>query len=110
MKRKSRKNKAKQINKKLDDIIQHRINELEQEKIILNQLNKYLEGEKTSFDNFVSNVSDLALNPMVPIIAYVDMFLAGYFGTLTNKQKEKLKVIKDSAMLLKKRLSKIKKS
>jgi light-regulated signal transduction histidine kinase (bacteriophytochrome) len=105
MKREIRKNKAEQNTEKLDEKISHRINELEQEKIILIQLNKYLEGEKFSFDDFVSTISDMALNPIVPITAYVDMLLAGYFGELNKKQKEKLTVIKDSTVLLKKRLT-----
>lgn len=105
MKHKSRKNKPKQNTEKMNEKILHRINELEQEKLILVELNHYLEDELLPIDDFVNTMHDLTLNPMVPIITYVDMLLAGHFGDLTTKQKEKLQVIKDNAMLLKDRIT-----
>ena len=108
MKHKSRKNKPKQNTEKLNEKILHRINELEQEKLILVELNHYLEDERLPIDGFVNTIHDMTLNPMVPIITYVDMLLAGHFGDLTMKQKEKLQVIKDNTMLLKDRITRIK--
>lgn len=39
-------------------------------------------------------------SPLVPIQGYVDILLNGHFGKLTERQKEKLQVIKLSADVL----------
>ena len=106
MKNKNHKIIKKQDRKKLKMNIRHKVNELEQEKIILQALRQYLEEEKKSFDNFAENISDKIKNPIVPVKAYVDMLLEGHFGDLNEKQKEKLKVIRESVVTLNERISK----
>ena len=45
-------------------------------------------------DNFFTVLNHELRTPLTPIRSYVDMLAAGKFGDLTDKQKEKLEVIK----------------
>ncbi|MEO9276323.1 MAG: histidine kinase dimerization/phospho-acceptor domain-containing protein [Nitrososphaera sp.] len=94
----------------LNDKTLHKIKELKQEKMILKELYKILNDEKITTDMLLSDISDKLKNPIVPIKAYVDMLLEGYFGKLNKKQKEKLELIKASAESLNEKISKINKN
>ncbi len=83
----------------------HKIKELEQEKIILQALYDFLYDDKISSDLFMSTISDNLKNTIVPIKVYVDMLLGGCFGNLSEKQKEKLKIIRTSTSNLDKHIS-----
>jgi hypothetical protein len=85
---------------KIDKRTSHKINELEQEKIILQTMNDYLNEEKISLHEFMTNLSDKAKNFMVPTQAYVDLLLEGHFGDLNEKQKERLKIIRENVLSL----------
>ena len=78
----------------------HFIKELEQEKLLLEQLNKYLEENESISDEVFDSVSHDLRTPVSTIKAYTDMLLQGHFGDLTSKQKEKMKQIKENTDLL----------
>lgn len=104
MKKKNKIKERKRSKPELDDRIHHRLKELEQEKIILQGLYDYLEEEKISFDKLSEIISDHLKNPIVPIKAYVDMLLEGHFGDLNDRQKEKLRIIRESTLCLNERI------
>lgn len=78
----------------------HKLNEVEQEKLILEEINKDLtEHEKISNEVFNSMSHELR-TPIVTIKGYTDMLINGNFGDLTTEQKEKLDRIKKNIDLL----------
>jgi len=78
----------------------HWIKELEQEKFLLDFINKYLEkNDLISKEIFDSFNHELRI-PVVIIKAYIDMFLKGDFGELTPKQIKKLERIDDNTNFL----------
>jgi signal transduction histidine kinase len=48
-------------------------------------------------DEFLSMITHELKTPLVPIQGYVDILLGEHLGTLTDKQKERLKIIKTSS-------------
>ena len=78
----------------------HALKELEQEKLLLEEINQYLsENESISNDVFDSMSHELR-TPTVTIKSYIDMLLEGKFGNLTKVQHEKLEKIKTNTDLL----------
>lgn len=78
----------------------HKLNEIEQEKLILEEINDYLTThEKISNEVFISMSHELR-TPIVTIKGYTDMLINGTFGDLTTIQKEKLDRIKKNVDLL----------
>ena len=51
----------------------------------------------TAKDEFLSMITHELKTPLVPIQGYVDILLGEHLGTLTEKQKERLKIIKTSS-------------
>jgi PAS domain S-box-containing protein len=61
----------------------------------------YLRGEYEELqkiemikEEFLAMITHELKTPLVPVLGYIDLFLAEQFGKLTDKQKEKLQVIK----------------
>lgn len=93
-----------ELNKYLEEKIQkepsHKKNELERKRILLWEFNKCLvKNESISNEIFHSIGNDLR-TPMVSIKAYSDMMIKGKFGKLTQEQQEKLERIKTNVDLL----------
>ena len=78
----------------------HSINELNQEKIILKEINKYLDKNETISKEIFDSLSHKLRTPIVTIKSYIDMLLNDQFGELTEQQKEKLERIKENTDLL----------
>lgn len=78
----------------------HYINELNQEKIILKEVNKYLDENETISKEIFDLISHELRTPIVTIKSYIDMLLNDQFGELTEQQKEKLERIKENTDLL----------
>ena len=78
----------------------HYINELNQEKIILKEVNKYLDENETISKEIFNLISHELRTPIVTIKSYIDMLLNDQFGELTEQQKEKLERIKENTDLL----------
>ena len=78
----------------------HSINELNQEKIILKEVNKYLDENETISKEIFDLISHELRTPIVTIKSYIDMLLNDQFGELTEQQKEKLERIKENTDLL----------
>jgi len=78
----------------------HDLRETEQEKILLKEINTYLEKndiiDKEIFDSFSHELR----TPIVTIKAYVDMMLKGKFGKVPLDQKLKLIRISENTDLL----------
>lgn len=51
-------------------------------------------------DEFLTMITHELKTPLVPIQGYADMLLGGHLGTLTEKQKERMGIIKSSATSL----------
>ena len=83
-------------NKKTD----HLFRELEQEKLILKDINKYLEENETISEVIFQSLSHELRTPAVTVKAYVGMLLKGQFGEVTTEQREKLERVKESTDLL----------
>jgi signal transduction histidine kinase len=67
---------------------------------------KLLQTDKAK-DEFAAMLSHELKTPLVPIQGYVDILLSGHLGNLTDVQKERLQVIKDSSRSLLKLISDI---
>ena len=80
--------------------IHYSINELNQEKIILKEVNKYLDENETISKEIFDLISHELRTPIVTIKSYIDMLLNDQFGELTEQQKEKLERIKENTDLL----------
>ena len=80
--------------------IHHSINELNQEKMILKEVNKYLDENEIISKEIFDSLSHELRTPVVTIKSYIDMFLNDQFGELTEQQKEKLERIKENTDLL----------
>ena len=76
------------------------IKELEQEKIILKEINEFLEKEQSSNQEILDSMSHEFRTPLVTIKAYVDMTLNDKFGELNQKQRMKLEKVQESVEIL----------
>ncbi|MCH8915915.1 MAG: hypothetical protein IIA82_08755 [Thaumarchaeota archaeon] len=74
--------------------------ELEQEKMFLEGINKYLEENDSISKEIFDSMSHELRTPTVTIKSYTDMLLEGKFGNLTKVQHEKLERIKVNTELL----------
>ena len=86
--------------KKIDIDANFMINELKQEKIILEKLNEILMKEESISEEIFDSMSHELRTPVVSIKAYTDMLINGNFGHLSEEQKEKLTRIKTNTDLL----------
>lgn len=78
----------------------HKTKELEQQKILLHEISSLLNDEGRSLDDLFTILAHELKTPLVPIETYSDMFLKGLLGNLTDKQKERMKMVKTSASAL----------
>jgi len=76
------------------------VNELEQEKILLKEINKYFEKNDNISKEIFDSFSHELRTPIVTIKSYTDMILNGAFGELSSEQKEKLLRVKENTELL----------
>jgi len=76
------------------------IRELEQQKIILQALNKYLTENENISNEVFDSLSHELRTPMAIIKTNSDMLIMGKFGNLTQAQQETLKEIKVNTNLL----------
>ena len=74
--------------------LKREINELGQEKLILERINEIMETKDGRNNVIFANMSHELRTPVVTIKAYTDMLLEGKFGELSSVQKEKLTSIK----------------
>ena len=74
--------------------LKREINELGQEKLILERINEIIETKDEKNNEIFANMSHDLRTPVVTIKAYTDMLLEGKFGELSSVQKEKLTSIK----------------
>lgn len=60
------------------------------------------EAKKTDIakDEFLAMITHELKTPLVPIQGYADILLSGYLGNLTDKQRERISIIKSSAASL----------
>jgi len=78
----------------------HILKELEQEKLVLEEINRYMTENESVSNEIFDSMSHELRTPMVTIKAYSDMLIEGKFGNLTQEQKEKLERIKENTDLL----------
>ncbi len=85
------------INYKADDEIGQLVNTFNIMSDTIKQ--KTEEAKKTDIakDEFLSMITHELKTPLVPIQGYVDMLLGEHMGSLNEKQKDRLKIIKSSA-------------
>ena len=76
------------------------LKELEQEKLLLEEINQYLSENENISNEVFDSMSHELRTPAVSIKAYTGMLLTGKFGKLTKTQKEKLERIKVNIDLL----------
>ena len=75
----------------------HKTKESEQEKLILQEINKGLkEKAELEIGHFLNMISHELKTPLVPIKAYTEMLQKGSFGEVSEIQKQKLKAIDDN--------------
>jgi len=76
----------------------HKTKESEQEKLILQEINKDLkETKELEISKLLSMISHELKTPLVPIKAYAEMLEEGKFGEIGEIQRQKLKAIDDNA-------------
>ena len=91
---------VKRVKKKMAKRQQHGIIELAQEKMLLDEMNKYLEKNETVSQEVFDAFSHELRTPIVTIKSYVDMILQGKFGKVSSDQKLRLIQISKNTDLL----------
>lgn len=76
------------------------IKELQQEKLICENIIKYLAENDVINKEIFDSFSHQLRTPVVTIKAYTDMILEGHFGKLTPLQQDKLERVKESTDIL----------
>ena len=85
----------------------HKINELEQEKMMLEEINQFLEQKEHYNQEILDSMSHEFRTPLVIIKSYVDMMLQKEFGNITSIQRDKLVHVQNNVELLTKAIFKI---
>mgnify|MGYP000533656618 CR=1 FL=1 len=83
-----------------DDTLNHKILELEQQKLALKEINEYLEKQSSQQTQILDSLSHDLRTPLVIIKSYVDMILDEKFGKITSQQYDKLKNVQENIDLL----------
>ncbi len=78
----------------------HTIKELEQEKIILEEINQSLEEKDYENKEILNSMSHEFRTPLVIIKSYVDMTLDEKFGKINSMQRQKLESVKKNIDVL----------
>lgn len=68
--------------------------EKEQENLFLKKINQIIEDKEYSSEDILAIISHELNTPLVPILGYTDLLLAGKYGDITDKQKSRLEIIK----------------
>lgn len=85
------------INYKAADEIGELVNTFNIMSDTIKQKTEEAKATDTAKDEFLSMITHELKTPLVPIQGYVDILLGEHLGTLTEKQKERLKIIKTSS-------------
>jgi len=85
------------INYKLDDEIGQLVNMFNIMSDTIKQKTEEAKETDIAKDEFLSMITHELKTPLVPIQGYVDMLLGEHLGSLNEKQKDRLKIIKTSA-------------
>ncbi len=85
------------INYKVDDEIGQLVNTFNIMSDTIKQKTEEAKETDIAKDEFLSMITHELKTPLVPIQGYVDMLLGEHLGPLTEKQKDRLKIIKTSA-------------
>lgn len=85
------------INYKIDDEIGQLVNTFNIMSDTIKQKTEEAKETDIAKDEFLSMITHELKTPLVPIQGYVDILLGEHLGPLTEKQKERLKIIKTSA-------------
>ncbi|MEX2059618.1 MAG: HAMP domain-containing sensor histidine kinase, partial [Nitrosopumilaceae archaeon] len=88
------------INYKSDDEIGELVNSFNIMSDTIKQKTQEAKETDTAKDEFLSMITHELKTPLVPIQGYVDILLGEHLGPLTEKQKERLKIIKSSSEAL----------
>lgn len=79
----------------------HKKKELEQQKILLTKITEILsEDNNASIDETLEILSHEFRTSLVPIRAYSEMILKGFFGELNSEQREKMQVLRENVSYL----------
>ncbi len=85
------------INYNVDDEIGQLVNTFNIMSDTIKEKTEEAKETDISKDEFLSMITHELKTPLVPIQGYVDMLLGEHLGSLTEKQKDRLKIIKTSA-------------
>ena len=85
------------INYKVDDEIGQLVNTFNIMSDTIKQKTEEAKETDIAKDEFLSMITHELKTPLVPIQGYVDMLLGEHLGSLTEKQKDRLRIIKTSA-------------
>jgi len=78
----------------------HIVKELEQEKIVLEEINQFLELQKSQNQEILDSISHEFRTPLVIIKSYIDMMHQEKFGSINSTQREKLTLVQKNISLL----------
>lgn len=78
----------------------HMVKELEQEKIVLEEINQFLEHQKSQNQEILDSISHEFRTPLVIIKSYIDMMQQEKFGSINSTQREKLTLVQKNISLL----------
>ena len=85
------------INYKSDDEVGELVDTFNVMSETIKEKTEQAEATDIAKDEFLSMITHELKTPLVPIQGYVDILLGEHLGTLTEKQKERLKIIKASS-------------
>jgi len=78
----------------------HMVKELEQEKIVLEEINQFLELQKSQNQDIFDSISHEFRTPLVIIKSYIDMMCQEKFGSINSIQREKLTLVQKNISIL----------
>ena len=78
----------------------HMVKELEQEKIVLEEITQFLELQKSQNQEIMDSISHEFRTPLVIIKSYVDMMYQEKFGSINSTQREKLTLVQKNISIL----------
>lgn len=73
-----------------------KMQDIEQVSIAANNVLKKLPDNNQISTELLDKINNDLKNPLTPVNAYVQLFLSGYLGELTDAQKQKLQIISDN--------------
>lgn len=86
---------------------EQKMQDIEQVSVAANNVLKKLPDNSQISVELLGKINDNLRNPLTPVNAYIQLFLSGHLGELTDVQKQKLWIISDNLKKLESAIKKL---